>query len=157
MHCPRCNGTAIDPKHSAADGIDGPAYLEPCALCQYPVPEPNGCSVCGDPETSHGWQFDSEAGMHQWIRPTLGQIKERMLARRAARLTAPTPKYHATTGWAPDATGESGEPYCWDCGTDGCRPWIRIQARLDRIRWGIPAKHPKNALPGSWGGIPLPF
>jgi hypothetical protein len=75
-----------------------------------------------------------------------------MWSRRTARLNTEPAKYHATTGWAPDATGESGEPYCKDCGTDGCRPWIRIQARLDRIRWGIPTKHPKNALPGSWGG-----
>lgn len=36
MTCARCHGTAIDPEHSASDGIDGPAYLEPCAQCQQP-------------------------------------------------------------------------------------------------------------------------
>jgi hypothetical protein len=121
-------------------------------------PTPYGCRWCGDPQRSHGRAWVGSAGMHAWERPTNTQILARMNARRAARLTAPTSKYHATTGWAPDATGESGEPYCWDCGTDGCRPWIRIQAKLDRIRWGLPTKHPKNALPGSWGGnAPTPF
>jgi len=51
----------------------------------------------------------------------LADLKARLHARRAARLTAEPTKYHATTAWAADATGESGEPYCADCKTDGCR------------------------------------
>jgi len=36
--CDRCKGTGVDPEHSAADGIDGPAYLEPCSACQLAAP-----------------------------------------------------------------------------------------------------------------------
>ncbi|WP_432053720.1 hypothetical protein [Streptomyces sp. bgisy022] len=72
-----------------------------------------------------------------------------MQSRRAARLNAEPARYHATTGWAADHTGESGEPYCADCKTDGCRPWMRIQDRLDRQRWGTPRNQGGT---GGWGG-----
>lgn len=75
--------------------------------------------------------------MHAWEQPTQAQIKDRMLARRAARLSAEPTKYHAFTDWAADHTREEGVPFCADCKTDGCRRLIRIQARLDRQRWGI--------------------
>jgi hypothetical protein len=38
--CDRCKGSGIDPDDSAADGIDGPAYLEPCSACQPATPAP---------------------------------------------------------------------------------------------------------------------
>lgn len=162
MPCQRCNGTAIDPEHSATDGIDGVAYLEPCAACQFPPEpvQPYGCAVCGDAQDHHGSQWDSTAGLHQWTRPSQLLIKQRMLARRAARLNAAPTQYHATTAWAADHTGESADPYCADCKTDSCPRWSRIQTRLDRIRWGIdhPTKHSLDALGGGWGAGPdLPF
>ncbi|MFJ8929253.1 hypothetical protein ACIRLA_22010 [Streptomyces sp. NPDC102364] len=89
-------------------------------------------------------------GWHTWTPLEQPQIKARMFARRAARLAAEPVKYHATTAWAPDATGESGEPYCADCKTDGCCRWLRIQDRLDRQRWGIPGK--TRARSSGWGG-----
>ncbi|QKW31489.1 hypothetical protein HUT11_35595 (plasmid) [Streptomyces seoulensis] len=122
---------------------------------------PYGCLICGEPHANHGWQFDSEAGLHQWMRPTQKQIKQRMQARRTARLTTEPTKYHATTGWAPDHTGESAEPYCADCKTDGCHRWARIQTRLDQQRWGTPirTKHPLHVPYSVWGGhaSDLPF
>lgn len=118
------------------------------------LPTPMSCLVCGIDQRGHGRQYDSEAGMHPWLRPTQQQILARMRARRTHRLNAEPPKYHAVTGWAADHSGEEGIPYCADCKTDGCRQWIRIQARLDQQRWGIPSrtKHALHAQPGGWGG-----
>jgi hypothetical protein len=55
-----------------------------------PRPEPQGCSRCGIPEREHMQRWKKPLsgggdGWHQWIAPTQGQIKARMLARRAAR------------------------------------------------------------------------
>ncbi|MEV7034608.1 hypothetical protein AB0N99_30805 [Streptomyces sp. NPDC093272] len=111
---------------------------------------PFGCTYCGDEQHHHGEQWTAIIGMHTWMQPTQAEILERMLARRDARLNAEPTRYHAATAWAADATGESGEPFCADCKTDGCRRWIRIQARLDEIRWGIP-RNPRGHN-GSWGG-----
>lgn len=55
--CPRCNGTAIDPEHSAADGIDGPAYLEPCIGCT-PAPDPV------EPENPAAWALARHIADH---------------------------------------------------------------------------------------------
>ena len=152
MTCPRCNGTAIDPEHSATDGIDGVAYLEPCALCQYPNEPhpPSGCRWCGLGERGHAQQWKPPAGWHKWTPPTLEQIKQRMWSRRTARLNAEPAKYHARTGWAADHTGESADPYCADCKIDGCPRWARIPARHDSIRWGIPLRTKHSRL--GWGG-----
>jgi hypothetical protein len=112
---------------------------------------PFGCTYCGDERHHHGSQWAPIIGMHQWMEPTQVEILKRMRRRRAARLNAEPAKYHATTGWAADHTGESGEPYCADCKTDGCRPWMRIQDRLDRQRWGIP-RNLRQASSGGWAG-----
>ncbi|MBZ6207526.1 hypothetical protein ACWF8U_00800 [Streptomyces olivaceus] len=111
---------------------------------------PFGCSWCGDEQHHHGSQWAPIIGMHQWMQPTQAAILERMRRRRANRMTAAPAQYHATTGWADDGSGESADPYCADCKTDGCRPWIRIQARLDEQRWGIP-RNPRPTR-GGWGG-----
>lgn len=113
-------------------------------------PTPFGCRWCGSSQNTHGRRWVSSAGLHTWQRPTNAQILTRMQARRATRLNAAPSKYHATTAWAADHTGESGEPYCADCKTDGCRRWMRVQDKLDRIRWG--AASPQYAQPGGWGG-----
>ncbi len=112
-------------------------------------PTPYGCRWCGAEKGSHGRSWIPSAGLHAWERPTSTQILARMQSRRAARLNAEPARYHATTGWAADHTGESGEPYCADCKTDGCRPWMRIQDRLDRQRWGTPRNQGGT---GGWGG-----
>ncbi|MYW46376.1 hypothetical protein [Streptomyces sp. SID161] len=122
---------------------------------------PFGCSWCGDEQYHHGSQWAPIIGLHEWRQPTQEQIKERMLRRLDDRLNAEPPKYHATTAWAPDHTGESADPHCADCKTDVCHRWSRIQTRLDSIRWGLPhrTKHPRHALAGGWGGYQsdLPF
>lgn len=111
---------------------------------------PYGCRWCGDEQHHHGHQWAPIIGMHQWIEPSQAAILERMRRRRAMRLNAEPAKYHATTAWAADATGEEGIPFCADCKTDACRPWTRIQTRLDQIRWGIPRKVRRTT--GGWGG-----
>jgi hypothetical protein len=50
-----------------------------------PLPDPYGCSTCGEAKNWHGWQYHPDAGLHQWQTPTAEQIKARMLARRNAR------------------------------------------------------------------------
>ncbi|MFH9812487.1 hypothetical protein ACH4NO_18065 [Streptomyces olivaceus] len=111
---------------------------------------PFGCSWCGDEQHHHGSQWAPIIGMHQWMQPSQAMILERMRRRRANRLNAEPAQYHAVTAWADDGSGESADPYCADCKTDGCRQWIRIQARLDEQRWGIP-RNPRSTS-GGWGG-----
>ncbi|MFM9780430.1 hypothetical protein [Streptomyces scabiei] len=124
-----------------------------------PTSAPSGCRWCGLAEREHFQRWHRAAKWHFWTPPTQEQIKQRMWSRRTARLNAAPAKYHATTGWAADHTGESGEPYCADCATDGCRPWQRIQARLDELRWGIPRRPRRSHQTASgWGGNhPSPF
>ncbi|MFC7880435.1 hypothetical protein ACFUVV_00900 [Streptomyces sp. NPDC057376] len=57
------------------------------------VSEPYGCAHCGVTKRSHGRRYISGAGMHGWARPSDEQVKDRMLARRAARVpVAPEPE-----------------------------------------------------------------
>lgn len=120
----------------------------------------DGCRWCGITRRPHAQQWSGLVGLHKWTAMTLPEIKGRMLARRAARLCAEPFKYHAKTAWVPDHTGESGEPYCADCKTDGCRQWIRIQERLERRRMELAGINPKARRPsdgtGGWGGEPEP-
>ncbi|GGU62167.1 hypothetical protein [Streptomyces lavendofoliae] len=115
------------------------------------IPAPYGCRWCGDEKRRHGKQWVPTIGLHSWHEPTQEQIKERMWCRRSIRLSLAPTQYHATTAWAADHTGESADPYCADCKTDGCRPWQRIQDRLNHQRWGLP-RVPRGGQPGGWGG-----
>lgn len=120
-------------------------------------PVPSSCRWCGQEQGSHGQWWRPGKGYHQYEHPTQAQIKARMQARRKARLNAVPTKYHATTAWAADHTGEEGIPYCADCKTDSCRPWMRIQDRLDRQRWQLPRPNRRHKN-GGWGGDePWPF
>lgn len=113
----------------------------------------DGCRWCGViTKYEHAQRWCAEAGWHKWTPLTQEQIKARMLARRAARLSAEPPKYHATTGWAADHTGEEGIPYCADCKTDSCPRWSRIQTRLDQQRFGLPRRVRRSRKTGGWGG-----
>lgn len=115
---------------------------------------PYGCSWCGDERHHHGSQWAPIVGLHQWMEPSQAMILERMRRRRAARLDAESAKYHAATGWAADLSGESADPYCADCKTDGCRQWMRIQFRLDNRRMELDGINPKrrSKKTGGWGG-----
>ena len=119
---------------------------------------PYGCRWCGIQRYHHGRRWIPVIGMHAWEQPSDAQILERMLRRLADRLAALPAVCHATTGWAPDHTGEEGIPFCADCKTDSCARWMRIQTRLDRQRWGLPhrtrrRKATNNPTDGSgWGG-----
>ncbi|MFF8997083.1 hypothetical protein ACF1GW_30885 [Streptomyces achromogenes] len=53
------------------------------------VSEPGGCTHCGVTKRGHGRRYISGVGMHAWERPTDEQVKDRMLARRAARAPLP--------------------------------------------------------------------
>ncbi|MFB6934529.1 hypothetical protein [Streptomyces chartreusis] len=52
------------------------------------VSEPYGCTYCGVAQRSHGRRYLGSVGVHAWERPTDEQVKDRMLARRAARFTS---------------------------------------------------------------------
>jgi hypothetical protein len=52
------------------------------------VSEPYGCALCGTARRGHGRRSISGAGTHAWERPSDEQVKDRMLARRAARFTS---------------------------------------------------------------------
>lgn len=116
---------------------------------------PYGCRWCGDERHHHGSQWAPIIGMHRWLEPSQAMVLERMTRRHNARLNAEPPKYHATTAWAADHTGESADPYCADCKTDSCPRWLRIQDRRARSRWDA---IPKLVQAGSsgWGGD-VPF
>ncbi len=51
---------------------------------------PYGCRWCGEPRRGHPLDKWTPVvdGYHQWTEPTQGQIKARMLARRAAKAGA---------------------------------------------------------------------
>jgi len=98
--------------------------------------------------------------MHQWIQPSQAMVLERMTRRRASRLAAVPPVFHAVTDWSSDCTGEEGIPYCADCKTDACPRWSRIQTRLDQQRFGLPrrVRRRRKAVGAGWGADkPWPF
>lgn len=115
---------------------------------------PYGCIWCWEERSRHGRRWAPIIQMHSWEEPSQAAILERMRRRRADRLDAAPTKYHAVTGWSADETGESGEPYCADCKTDGCRQWMRIQTRLDNRRMELDGINPKrrSEKTDNWGG-----
>lgn len=117
---------------------------------------PYGCRWCGVQQRHHGRRYKLPVGMHAWEAPWPQVILMRMRRRHTARLNVEPIKYHATTGWSADETGESGEPYCADCKTDGCRLWMRIQTRLDQRRMELDGINPKrrSKKAGGWGDSP---
>ncbi|EFL29376.1 hypothetical protein SSOG_09090 [Streptomyces himastatinicus ATCC 53653] len=50
------------------------------------ITNPMGCRWCGLDKRPHFQQWKPPVGWHQWTQPTQEQIKERMLARRAASI-----------------------------------------------------------------------
>lgn len=121
---------------------------------------PYGCRWCGVERSRHGRRWAAIIQIHSWMEPDQPMILERMRQRRAHRLAAPAPVFHATTAWADDGSGESAEPYCADCKTPVCHRWSRIQMRLDQQRFGLPrrVRRSRKALAGGWGGDqPWPF
>lgn len=121
--------------------------------------EPSACRWCGIPRRQHMQQWKEPVGWHKWEHPTDGQIKQRMLARRHVRLTAPAPAYHAATHWTGSATDpeDPGDAICADCRTPDCAQYERIQRRLDRARWRDAALHGWTADASGWGPEQTPF
>lgn len=117
---------------------------------------PYGCRWCGIEQRHHGRQWAPIIQMHPWMEPDQPMIRERMWRRLEVRIDAEPPKYHATTAWAPDHTGEEGIPFCADCKTDVCHRWSRIQTRLDQQRFDLPRRVRRSrkalASAGGWGG-----
>jgi hypothetical protein len=115
---------------------------------------PYGCLWCGTAQDCHGRRWaPALSDTHTWEKPDQATILGRMLRRRSARLTPEPAKYHAATAWAADHTGESADPYCADCKTEVCHRWLRIQARLDEQRWGMPRRirRRRTAAGSGWG------
>ncbi|MDX3183508.1 hypothetical protein PV334_19880 [Streptomyces sp. ME02-7008A-1] len=115
------------------------------------APNPYSCRWCGTDRHHHGSSYVRSQGMHFWVEPTTAQILARMRARRERRLTV-EPVYHAATRLVAYSDGEEGVPLCADCLATGCAPWLRVQWRLDRIRWGLTP--PTRSKPGRWGAEP---
>jgi hypothetical protein len=122
-------------------------------LAELPLDGCRWCGVITKYEHMQRWA-PKPVGWHTWTPLEQQQIKERMLARRAARLAAEPYRYHATTAWAADDTGESADPYCADCGKESCPRWNRVHDRLTRQRQGLPrrVRRSRKAVGSGWGG-----
>jgi hypothetical protein len=96
---------------------------------------PSGCRWCGVEEREHMQRHKRRACCHTWERPTGVQILARMRARRAARITAPPPQYHAAsaedTTWSYVSDSPVTDEFCADCGDPECPRWIRTQKRIE--------------------------
>ncbi|MEU3656469.1 hypothetical protein AB0E67_27410 [Streptomyces sp. NPDC032161] len=96
---------------------------------------PNACRHCGIDQREHMRRWKRPAGWHEWTPPTQGQIKQRMRARRFARISALPPECHATTAesteWSYACDTPCTTEYCADCGDAECPRWLRVQERLD--------------------------
>lgn len=55
------------------------------------LPSLDGCRWCGVPQGEHMQRWKPPVGWHTWTSPTDAQRLDRMLARRAARLTGQQP------------------------------------------------------------------
>lgn len=136
-------------KHNQGYGRRDPATGMLHSHIHYPdgrPPVPSGCRRCGREQRSHGGWWRAGVPFHQYVQPTDAQILARMRARRNARLNTPPTQHHATTGWAPDHTGESADPYCADCRTDACPRWNRIYERIHLRRQGL-RRWPRTTSP----------
>lgn len=142
----------------AAHPISDPLFRKapPVTVKRLTFESPYGCRWCGIEQRRHGRRWFAVIGMHSWLEPDQAMILERMTRRRAHRLAALPPVFHATTDWASDSTGEEGLPYCADCKADACHRWTRIQARLDQQRFGLPRRvrrtRKASVNGGGWGG-----
>ena len=86
------------------------------------VSEPYGCTHCGHTKRSHGRQYLSGVGMHAWERPTDEQVKDRMLARRAARMPMDVEELRARVAELEAAAYVAPSPSCTRCyGADAAR------------------------------------
>ncbi|MFI5831069.1 hypothetical protein ACIA6C_28110 [Streptomyces sp. NPDC051578] len=75
----------------------GPGYLHECIAAAIDqgkaamgvsvprLPDPYGCTHCGESEGHHGRQYHPEVGWHSWVTPSSAQILARMKARRTNR------------------------------------------------------------------------
>ncbi|MGW7495414.1 hypothetical protein ACWGKA_14080 [Streptomyces luteogriseus] len=75
------------------------------------VSEPFGCRHCGTAKRSHGRRYLGGVGMHAWERPSDEQVKDRMLARRVARMAWPSNLSLWEEG--PGAAGLEAESLPW--------------------------------------------
>ncbi|MCY0917035.1 hypothetical protein OS965_02440 [Streptomyces sp. H27-G5] len=49
------------------------------------LPDPYGCTYCGDRKSHHGRQYHREVGVHSWVAPSDAEILARMQLRRELR------------------------------------------------------------------------
>jgi hypothetical protein len=87
--CERLARQAVELQHKLEQAQKAAARAE-CErdLIRERVSEPYGCTYCGVAKGFHGRRYIGGAGMHGWERPSDEQVKDRMLARRAARFTS---------------------------------------------------------------------
>ncbi|MEV7793364.1 hypothetical protein AB0O68_15430 [Streptomyces sp. NPDC087512] len=108
------------------------------------VSEPFGCAYCGVVKRSHGRRYITGAGMHGWTRPSDEQVKDRMLARRAARMPVGSEPQSDDRAKAPWGRGKDGRPLL----PMGAH-WTDVPELVDQHLAGIQARV-DQAQPGSW-------
>ncbi|MCX4232033.1 hypothetical protein [Streptomyces ortus] len=94
---------------------------------------PYGCTWCGDEQHHHGSQWAPIIQLHQWEQPSLDVIWERMMRRRADRVTRPATTEERRLAVHADAytSWPDGDPTCATCHRVDCARYWRIQRHLD--------------------------
>ncbi|MFJ8049871.1 hypothetical protein [Streptomyces luteogriseus] len=123
------------------------------------VSEPFGCQHCGTAKRSHGRRYLGGVGMHAWERPTDEQVKDRMLARRAARMPLeaaqkPSETYPPALPWAALMDGEDLADFLDELAASAIThassetALAEVEATCGRWRAIAEAQHAHNTAPG---------
>ncbi|MFE0808158.1 hypothetical protein ACFW34_11830 [Streptomyces sp. NPDC058848] len=120
------------------------------------VSEPYGCAHCGVTKRSHGRRYVSGAGMHGWERPSEEQVKDRMLARRAARVPVvpELQSYPPALPWARLMDHEDLTEFLDELAASAIthapaeRALTEVEATCGRWRLIAEAQHAHNTAPG---------
>lgn len=96
---------------------------------------PNGCRLCGIEKRGHAIQVGAD-GSHTWQPPTQQQIKDRMLARRAAKeetVNEPELDDEDVCRAAQYATVDDSYNGSSLCGCDSCREYVADRESEDEV------------------------
>lgn len=96
---------------------------------------PNGCRWCGIDQRGHAIQY-GRGGRHIWQQPTQQQIKDRMLARRAAKEEIVN-ESDSDDDDVCRAAQYASVPDSYDgaslCGCDNCREYVAERESEDEV------------------------
>ncbi|MFE0819115.1 hypothetical protein [Streptomyces sp. NPDC058847] len=136
------------------------------------VSEPYGCAHCGVVQRVHGRRYMTGAGMHGWERPSEEQVKDRMLARRAARVpVGPEPETFREEGVYRNGTAarvqlaryaertKTWSTATYDSGTEralhGMAVALAAEADALRVRVAELEAAPRTVYRASYDSIPM--